>query len=146
MRTFAIVSVLALGLGLLSGCTTASGGATGGLIGGLTGAGIGAIAGDPTAGALIGAGLGLGAGALIGSENQRMRRQEGWVYDDIWGASGHRVCGHSGGCSHASQPTAYQPTAYRPAQIQQTSARYRYTPEYPDRILYSQPQHYWDHY
>jgi hypothetical protein len=89
MRSLIILATLALSAGVLSGCTTASGGATGALVGGLTGAGIGVIAGDPTAGALLGTGLGLGFGSMVGSANEDLARRQGWAYDDVWGSTGH---------------------------------------------------------
>lgn len=148
MRIIATVSTLILSLGLLAGCTSMSGGAGGALIGGLTGAGIGAIAGDPTAGALLGTGIGMGAGALIGGANAQQRRDnEGWVYDDVWGSSGHYTYQPQQWqpAPVYQQPTSYQPVGYQPMAYQ--NSRYQYTPDHPDRIIHTnQTVHYWNHY
>ncbi|MBN1476588.1 hypothetical protein JXA47_07540 [Candidatus Sumerlaeota bacterium] len=149
MRLLAILSTLAIGLAALTGCTTLSGGTSGALIGGLTGAGIGAIAGDPTAGALIGTGVGAAGGALIGHSNEQQRRQEGWVYDNAWGTSGHyENTYYSYGPPPVScpQPTRIQPAAYYPTSGYQTPGpRFTYTPEQPDRLIINQPRHVWYH-
>jgi len=134
MRLIASLAILTLSAALFSGCTSLSGGTTGALVGGLTGAGIGVIAGDPTAGALIGTGVGAGFGTLIGHENERTRRQqEGWVYDDPWGSSGHYL--------PRQQPAAYWgPPA--PAPRSYTTESYIYSPRQPDRVSVHQTVYY----
>lgn len=149
MRLLAILSTLAIGLASLTACTGLSGGASGALIGGLTGAGIGAIAGDPTAGALIGTGVGAAAGTFAGYHNEQQRRQEGWVYDNAWGSSGHYTnTYYSQGPTPAPHPqtTRIQPAAYYPTSgYQAPQPRFTYTPEQPDRLIINQSTHNWYH-
>jgi hypothetical protein len=134
MRTLAVLSTLILTGGLLTGCTTLSGGAAGTLVGGLAGAGIGAIAGDPVSGALLGAGVGMGAGALIGGQNERTRyQQDGLVYDDPWGARGHYEAPRRP--VYVEQPVYVERPVYREVYVEPVA----YYPPPPPPAVYCPP-------